>query len=66
MFLVPSDLAKLSEFKALEEAEKNRILDCMECGCCSYVCPAGIEIVQRIKLAKGEILRRRRKGGVKN
>lgn len=65
MFLVPSYLAKLSEFKAFEEAEENRVMDCMECGTCSYVCPAGIQITQLIKLAKSEILRRRKKGGEK-
>ncbi|MCX7950137.1 MAG: 4Fe-4S dicluster domain-containing protein, partial [Treponemataceae bacterium] len=65
MFLIPSYLAKLSEFKAFEEAEENRVMDCMECGTCSYVCPAGIQITQLIKLAKGEVLRRRKKGGEK-
>lgn len=64
MFLVPSYLAKLSEFRAFEEAEKNRALDCMECGVCSYLCPSGIQLTQLIKLAKSEILRRR-KGGEK-
>lgn len=28
---------------------------CMECGCCSYVCPANRPLVQRNKMAKGEI-----------
>ena len=25
---------------------------CMECGCCSFVCPAHIPLVQKNKLAK--------------
>ena len=25
---------------------------CIECGCCSYVCPAGRELTQRIILGK--------------
>ncbi len=28
---------------------------CMECGCCSFVCPANRPLVQRNKIAKGEI-----------
>lgn len=28
---------------------------CMECGCCSFVCPANRPLVQRHKLAKAAI-----------
>ncbi|MBQ0110687.1 MAG: electron transport complex subunit RsxC [Oscillospiraceae bacterium] len=28
---------------------------CMECGCCSYVCPAGRPLTHTIRLAKGKI-----------
>ena len=28
---------------------------CMECGCCSFVCPANRPLVQRNRMAKGEI-----------
>jgi electron transport complex protein RnfC len=28
------------------------ILDCMECGSCSYVCPSNIPLVQRFRVAK--------------
>ncbi len=63
MFLLPYHLARLAEFQAFLEAEEHRVLDCMECGVCSYVCPAGIPLTQFIKLAKAEIIRRK-KGGV--
>lgn len=63
MNLVPSQLARLSEFEAFEEAKAERVLDCIECGACAYQCPAGIPLVQLIKLAKSEIIRSSRKGG---
>jgi electron transport complex protein RnfC len=28
------------------------LLDCMECGSCSYVCPSNIPLVQRFRVAK--------------
>ena len=27
-------------------------MDCIECGCCAFVCPAHIKIVQRVRLGK--------------
>ena len=36
----------------LEDAKINL---CMECGCCSYVCPAKRPLVQNNRLAKGEV-----------
>ena len=35
-----------------EALERLKVNLCMECGCCSYVCPAKQDIVQRNKLAK--------------
>ena len=32
-----------------------KILLCMECGCCSFVCPARRPLVQNNRLAKGEV-----------
>ena len=34
--------------------EKNRIMLCVECGSCSFVCPAGRPLVLNNKLAKAE------------
>jgi Predicted NADH:ubiquinone oxidoreductase, subunit RnfC len=36
-------------------------MNCTECGCCAYVCPAKIPIVQYAKLAKSEITERKRR-----
>jgi electron transport complex protein RnfC len=28
------------------------LMDCFECGCCSYVCPSHIPLVQYFRIAK--------------
>ena len=30
-------------------------MDCIECGCCAFICPAHINLVQRFRLGKGVI-----------
>jgi electron transport complex protein RnfC len=32
--------------------------DCISCGCCSYICPSNIPLVQYFKYASGEVLAR--------
>lgn len=32
--------------------EQYHLLDCFECGCCSYVCPSNIPLVQYFRIAK--------------
>ncbi|MCR5495455.1 MAG: electron transport complex subunit RsxC [Treponema sp.] len=43
------------ELKAgnIDKARKFGLMDCIECGCCAFVCPANIRLVQRIRLGKG-------------
>jgi electron transport complex protein RnfC len=36
----------------LDEAEAIGVLDCVECGTCSFVCPAHIQLVQRFRVGK--------------
>ena len=54
------ELAKEASFKSLEElldeAENLGILSCIECGSCSYVCPANRSLVHAIKYGKGQIM----------
>ncbi|AHF07234.1 electron transport complex subunit RsxC [Desulfitobacterium metallireducens] len=53
MGLNPSMLSILSEKGFFDEAlDTYHLLDCMECGCCSYVCPAKRKIVHFIRYAK--------------
>lgn len=42
-------------------AEKYGALDCVECGSCSFICPAKRPLVESIRLAKREVLAKRKK-----
>jgi len=52
MGLLPTVLAHLVKKEKWDELEKYHIRDCFECGCCSYVCPSKIPLVQLIKQGK--------------
>ena len=53
MFLNPSQLgilAKNEEYGTM--AEEFHLMDCFECGACTYVCPSHIPLVQYFRMAK--------------
>lgn len=50
--LVPTRLALAARAGNVALAERYYIAACMECGCCSYVCPASIPLVQLIRVGK--------------
>jgi len=51
--LNPAELGILASKRQYETMEEQLHLnDCFECGCCSYVCPAGIPLVQYFRIAK--------------
>ena len=53
MILNPCQMGKLAATGRYGEIESSYFLnDCFECGCCSYVCPAGIPLVQYFRIAK--------------
>lgn len=54
--LSPALLAVALEAGDYPEAEKIGLLDCIECGTCSFVCPAHRQLVQRFRIGK-QILR---------
>ena len=54
--LEPSLLMTLSEKKLWEEAEKNFITDCFECGACNYVCPANRSLLDYIRQGKTVVM----------
>jgi len=54
MNLMPNYLASLVEYKRFQDAMNNGVLNCIECGCCSYVCPAKIRHVHLFKFGKME------------
>ncbi|MEE1220040.1 MAG: electron transport complex subunit RsxC [Ruminococcus sp.] len=53
--LDPRAIAKAYKLNEGEELQKLCVDLCMECGCCSYVCPAKRHIVQTNKLAKAKL-----------
>jgi electron transport complex protein RnfC len=53
LFLNPSHLGLLAKNEEYEQmAQAFNLMDCFECGACSYVCPSHIPLVQYFRLAK--------------
>ncbi len=61
MGLAPTQLMKYVKYAQLSEAEKWGVLDCVECGCCQYSCPAKIPLVHWIRLGKNQVMSLKRK-----
>ena len=59
--LHPTKLFKLIDHMEYEAAVENGLMDCKECGCCSYTCPAHIPLVQGMRLGKRVYLRNKKK-----
>ncbi|MFC4870931.1 electron transport complex subunit RsxC [Negadavirga shengliensis] len=59
IFLNPSKLGILAKAGAYDTmVDDYHLMDCFECGSCSYVCPSNIPLVQYFRLSK-EIIRKR-------
>ena len=56
MGLEPFLLNRLAKFGDLDALEQNAVQDCIECGCCLYSCPAYIPLLDRIRIAKGQVM----------
>ena len=53
LFLNPTQLGLLAKNEEYEQmADEFNLMDCFECGACSYVCPSHIPLVQYFRLAK--------------
>ncbi|MCD6527269.1 MAG: electron transport complex subunit RsxC [Desulfuromonas sp.] len=61
LHLLPATIASYATLGMFDEAEAHSALDCMECGCCTYICPATRPLVQTLRHAKGGILAKRRR-----
>ena len=55
MELQPGILSAQIEALKFDLAEKWHVMDCIECGCCAYICPAGRPLVQHMRRAKGVV-----------
>lgn len=63
--LEPYLLANLSSKGLFERAELEKITDCMECGSCSYTCPANRPLLDYIRLGKSTVIRMKRQRNIK-
>ncbi len=59
--VVPSRLAVLSDRGEKEAFQALNGMECCECGCCSYICPAKRHLTQSIKSMRRMILAERKK-----
>ncbi len=53
MNLMPTRLEAQTRLGNVDALKELNIMNCMECGCCSFVCPASRKLVQSIRLGKG-------------
>jgi len=55
MKLFPYAVYRNTSYGRWAEIKKYDVFDCMECGACSYGCPAGLQLVQAIKISKSRL-----------
>jgi electron transport complex protein RnfC len=55
MGLEPYRFINAAEFKEWDIMKNHHVMDCIECGSCSYICPANRPILDYIKLGKREL-----------
>ena len=60
-FIQPFAVSAYSLNGMFEMAEKNNAMDCIECGSCSFICPSKRPLLHSIRMAKREIISKRRK-----
>jgi Na+-translocating ferredoxin:NAD+ oxidoreductase subunit C len=64
MGLEPYLLSQYTVHEMWENSENDRIMDCLECGSCHFICPSGRPLLDYIRLGKakvGKIIRTRGK-----
>jgi electron transport complex protein RnfC len=52
MHLSPVLIVRELDAGNIDKAKRFGLMDCIECGCCAFVCPANIRLVQRFRLGK--------------
>ncbi len=58
--LQPTKLFKNIEHMEYETALDLGLMDCKECGCCGYICPANLPLVQSMRLGKAMAKKRKK------
>ena len=52
MKLIPEGIDRAARRQETEDLEFYHVLDCIECGCCTYACPAKRYLTQSIRNGK--------------
>ena len=60
MGLNPAFLMRDTVYKDWEALEENHVYDCIECGSCSFICPANRPLLDHIRIGKGRVMAIRR------
>lgn len=60
--VIPSRLADYAEHFQEEEFLSHNGMECCECGCCSFICPAKRPLTQEIKSMRKILLAKKKKG----
>ena len=55
MNLLPTTMSNQVEFERWDDLRAYGATDCIECGCCTYICPSRRRIVERIKFGKAKL-----------
>ena len=55
MRLTPVMITRSLKAEDMKAAKKFGLLDCIECGCCAFICPANERLVQKIRLGKQKL-----------
>ena len=58
MELVPADIDRAYRIRNIDELKKLNVLLCMNCGSCTFVCPANRKLAETNQLAKALIPRK--------
>ena len=65
MLLMPAKMDAFARADDYEGCEKAGVMNCMECGACTFVCPAKRSLTQSFRMAKKVITTRRKQAAAK-
>jgi electron transport complex protein RnfC len=61
MNLIPTTLDSLVNRRQYDDFAANNGMDCIECGCCTVVCPAKRHLTQSCREGKRSVMANRKK-----
>ena len=55
MGLEPFLMSKLAMLGRYDDLRDANVMDCIECGCCSFTCPSNRPLLDFVRLGKGKV-----------